>query len=298
MIVKVEHDGVFLPKEILKSVKEIVYESLNGIQTQDGRFIVNDTMFFRKQRTGKITNCVMNSATFISKSFQENLSLIAGCHGETNIDGQKIDGFITRKFEGVGYKVKNKNDLLKILHSYIEEKGLDEQSVYTLFPMFYGMYVDRGMYDIRAIPESLHSYFVEKKFSTDFKIGVEFETGNVASSFRALNKLFVLFQKKEIDAGVFVTSIDKSSSATRIWPVSNRNGSFQELRQRQYMEQVSLPLVCMGFAPDGFDSNAPFLGKNRELYVPEVTDRVDEKLGYRYYLGEDKEEILKPLYSK
>ena len=75
---------------------------------------------------------------------------------------------------------------------------------------------------------------------------------NIASSFRSLYKLGFLYSESEIDAGVFITSIDKNNCATRIWPVSNRNGSFQELKQRNYKRMVVLPLWEFGFAPDGF----------------------------------------------
>ena len=75
---------------------------------------------------------------------------------------------------------------------------------------------------------------------------------NIASSFRSLYKLGFLYSEFEIDAGVFITSIDKNNCATRIWPVSNRNGSFQELKQRNYKRMVVLPLWEFGFAPDGF----------------------------------------------
>ena len=74
-------------------------------------------------------------------------------------------------------------------------------------------------------------------------------------------KLSVLFGTGKIDAGVFITSLDKSKAATRIWPARNRNGSFQELQQRQYRVFAELPLWEIGFAPDGFSSTAKYLDK-------------------------------------
>lgn len=292
MKVKIEDDGVFLPFTIRDVAIDIVTKSLQGITTIDNRFIVNDTLYFRKQRTGRTTVCVMNSATFLSKKFQKNLGQFYGCQGETRIDGQNIDGYIEQEVDTIGYKIKNRDELLKTLHRYIEATNRNDYSAYTLFPMFYGMYTGRGIYDIECLPEDVKYLFEKVPGQKKFRLGVEFETGNVASSFRALNKLFVLFQKGYIDAGVFVTCTDKNNCATRIWPVSNRNGSFQELRQRHYMNQVSLPLISIGFSPDGFDSTAPFLGKNGHLYKPQYTGRYDNS--YEIFLGEDGEEILKP----
>lgn len=295
MRVKVEHDGYFLPTDVKDAAVDIVTKSLQGITTVGGQFIVNDTLCFRKQRTGRITTCVMNSAPFLSKKFQHNLAQFPGCQGETKIEGQDIDGLITRTVKTVGYRIKDKDRLLEVLHRYIEENGRPDGSIYTLFPMFYGMYTERGLYDIECLPEDVKDLFEAVPGEKQFTLGVEFETGNVASSFRALNKLFVLFQRGVIDAGILVTSTDKQSSATRIWPVSNRNGSLQELRQRHYLDQVSLPLISVGFAPDGFDPSAPYLGRNGGLYRLKPTGKQDSTGDYEIFVGEDGEEILKPI---
>lgn len=295
MRVNVEHDGLFLPPEVRDSAIDIVAHALKGITTFNDQFIVNDTLCYRKQRRGGLNNCVMNSASYLSKKFQENLAQIPGCEGEIKIYGQNIDGMITRNVDAIGYQIRDRDLLLKVLHRYIEVNQLEESTVNTLFPMFYGMYTGRGLYSIENLPEETKGLFEEVHGAKQFRIGVEFETGNVASSFRALNKLFVLFQRGYIDAGVLVTSTDKPSSATRIWPVSNRNGSFQELKQRHYMNQVSLPLISIGFAPDGFDSSAPFLGKDGNLYTLTPVGELDESGHYEIFLGEDQEEILKPI---
>lgn len=293
MIVNTEHDGDFIPPDILESAVSIITSCLNNIRTTEDAFIVNDLVHFRRQRTRRVTPCVMNSATYISRKFQSNLSEIDGCQGETKIIGQDIDGLMTFQYTGHGYKIRDKDQLLEVLHSYIASKDLPSDSIFRLFPMFYGMYVQSDFYDISHLPLETHALFDQVEVNREFTLGVEFETGNVASSFRALNKLFVLFQSRHIDAGVFVTSIDKASSATRIWPVSNRNGSFQELRQRDFMRQISLPLICIGFAPDGFDREADFLGKDGSLYRLESTGTYEDS--YEILLGEDGEEILKPI---
>jgi Restriction endonuclease BamHI len=295
MRINIEHDGQFIPHVIRDRAIEIISGCLNSIRTSPDGFIVNDTLHFRKQRNNNITPCVMNSANFISSRFQYNLAQVPGCQGETNIAGQDIDGMIVQQYTGTGYRVRDKNKLLEILHNYIIEKNLPESSIYTLFPMFYGMYVQNAFYDISHLPAGARELFDSVPVNSPFRLGVEFETGNVASSFRALNKLFVLFQEGHIDAGVFVTSIDKSTSATRIWPVSNRNGSFQELRQRNYLGQVSLPLLCIGFAPDGFHHQAPFLGRGGELYTLRSTGTIDPTGGFNIFIGEDGEEILRPV---
>ena len=292
MKIKLEHDGEFIPPAVLHKSIEIISSCLQNIVTCDHGFIINDTIHFRRQRNNKVTPCVMNSANYISKRFQSNLGKIEGCRGETKIIEQDIDGIITCQYSGTGYKIRDKNKLLEVLHNYIKSRNLPLDSVYTLFPMFYGMYVQSDIYDIAHLPSTDQKLFDEVRVDKTFKLGVEFETGNVASSFRAINKLFILFQAGHIDAGIFVTSTDKTSSATRIWPVSNRNGSFQELRQRNFMKQISLPLICIGFAPDGFDRNGPFLGRTGSLYHLQNTGK--QSPPFDIYVGEDGEEILRP----
>lgn len=295
MNLTLELPGDFLPETVTRAVIDNVSEALNSITTIDKKFVVNDSLYFRKQRTKKITPCVMNSANFISKSFQANLAKIDNCSGETKIGGQAFDGLIKVACEGVGYKIKDPNQLLFIIHKYIELNNLPSKAVYTLFPMFYGMYVERGYYDIEPLTFA-REYFVQEDINVEFRVGVEFETGNVASSFRAINKLYTLFQENIIDAGCFITSQDKANCATRIWPVSNRNGSFQELEQRNYKDQISLPMVAVGFSPDGFSCDAPFLSRRDGTYYPEETGQVDESGKYKILIGEDGEEVLLPNY--
>lgn len=293
MKVKVENDGRFLPPAVRDEAISKITTCLQNIKTTQNEFVVNDTLYFRKQRNGKTTTCVMNSASYISSRFQSNLAMLPGCKGETVIDDQNIDGMIKVNYSGIGHRIRDKNKVLEVIHDYINSSELPEDRVFTLFPMFYGMYVNSSFYDISMLPEEAKDLFEEVEVSGEFRLGVEFETGNVASSFRALNKLFILFQNKQIDAGVFVTSTDKANCATRIWPVSNRNGSFQELRQRRYEGQISLPLICMGFAPDRFDRQAAFLGRTG-LYTPKTTGKRDETGAYEIFLGEEGEELLRP----
>ena len=157
------------------------------------------------------------------------------------------------------------------------------------------MYIKREMFTLERIPKELHHYFIKTQSSIKLRVGVEFETGNIGSSFRAILKLNNLFLKQHIDIGVFITSNDKNNCATRIWPVSNRNGSFVELENRNYLDNVNLPLVEFGFSPDSFSSKALYLGENGELFAPKRTDRKITFKGrvYSVYLGANDEEILK-----
>jgi hypothetical protein len=127
--------------------------------------------------------------------------------------------------------------------------------------------------------------------NTVVRVGLEFETGNIASSFRSLNKLNYLFRAGHIDAGVFITSRDKVSTAGKIWPVSNRNGSFEELERRNYAETISFPIWEFAFSPDSVSQTAPYLGADGTTYTPTNTGRV-VTIGterYEVWTGDGKE---------
>lgn len=294
MITKIELDDGFLPRTVSDHVKRMVVNSLNNIATQGDKFIVNDTVFMRKQTSKKFTPCVMNSANFISSNFQKNLSLLPDCFGETNFLNQSFDGLIKIDYKGVAYRLKDKNNIIEIIDKYIKKNNLPKSAIYNLFPMFFGMYVDRFCFNITPINELKH-FFDETNIEHSYNIGVEFETGNVASSFRAINKMNNLFHNGLIDGGCFITSTDKPNGATRIWPVSNRNGSFQELKNRLYSSQISSPLICIGFLPDAFSKHAKFLATDGSLYDLIDTGVIDKDTGMMIHANNNGDEFLKSI---
>ena len=112
-------------------------------------------------------------------------------------------------------------------------------------------------------------------------------------------KLNILFARNLIDLGVFITANDKENCAARIWPASNRNGSFTELDKRNYFDNVYLPLLEFGFAPDGFSKDAPYLHEQGRVYKPGPTKRSITHKGkrYRVFTAGNREDVLLPDYE-
>jgi len=50
-----------------------VTRGLSSVTTQERRFVVNDSAWFLRRGSGKVTPCVMNSAKFTSEAFQNSL---------------------------------------------------------------------------------------------------------------------------------------------------------------------------------------------------------------------------------
>lgn len=291
------------PKEIPEPIGRVVVKevsaALNGVRTAGAKFIVNNTLWFALNDKQKITPCVMNNAGFISGNFLDALSNI-NWKKEHGIDGQSIDAY--KEFDQSDYELYSIprdrfcNFFGEYLATDIGRADVDaHEHLDFLFRRLYGTYVRRSAELKSNFPSALSKFFSRETTDRKLRVGLEFETGNIASSFRALMKLSVLFVADQIDAGVFITSIDKRSASTEIWPVSNRNGSFQELKQRHYRRFVELPLWEIGFAPDGFSQEAQYLGK-KSLYNPVKKGNPHTYGGITYdpYRRPDGKAVLKP----
>ena len=56
-------------------------------------------------------------------------------------------------------------------------------------------------------------------------------------------------------------------------------------------------MVAIGFSPDSFSSDAPFLSRRDGTYHPEDTGQIDESGKYKILIGEGGEEVLFPSYQ-
>ena len=149
------------------------------------------------------------------------------------------------------------------------------------------LYYSYYLRDLFPIPKRLGSESLYSRSESNdslFRIGLEFEVGNIASSPRAINKLSVLYKLGHIDIGIFITSRNKSVS-TKIWHSRNRNGSLEELSRRKFMEWVHFPFIIIGFEPDEWANEHGFLGENGERFkLPAEKTRVlIEKKWYDKY---------------
>jgi hypothetical protein len=248
---------------IRRKVDGDVRAALQSVITVGGKFVVNDSLWYGLDKRGKVKPRVVNSADFISRTFQRTLvSRGWSIPKASALAGQAIDGYIELPLAtgSKGY-APDRNQFRSFFEDYWDDHPTED--VDRDFLRYYQTYHRRDFFGLGSLDARYHHHFAEKTVSakTLLKIGLEFETGNIASSFRALWKLNVLFLAKLIDAGIFITAIDKKNAAGRIWPVANRNGSFEELEHRNYKRNVLLPLWEYSFAPDRFDAAAPHLGR-------------------------------------
>jgi hypothetical protein len=281
------------PDEVNRTVRNRVTrnvkDALNAVVTSGGKFIVNDTPWYAVVG-GKLKARVTNTAGYISKTFQDFLKQQRGWTAEKELEGQTIDAYLVLDHPA-GFTT-TKSALFGFLDQFTTQHP-DESPDTTTIRLFQ-MYVKRALFDIKPIASQYHQHFTQATTAGKLRVGLEFETGNIASSFRSLNKLGFLYRRGKIDAGVFITSIDKANAAARIWPPANRNGSFEELDARQYRDAVFFPIWEFGFAPDSFDRNAPYLGSNGATYTMQSTGRTEQHGKHTYEVWtRDGKELLR-----
>ena len=272
---------------IEKFVVADVSDALCSISTIGGQFIVNDTEWKWSNPAGQLKPTVMNSAKFLSKNFQRHLCEQLDWSIEKEISGQTIDAYKEVETEATVFSL-NKDGLIKILAQLPEEPRTEFSSIASTLLT---NYFKRDSVLIGNEFRNFSKFFKNEKKNFQTRIGLEFETGNIASSFRAINKLQTLFDAGFIDVGVFVTSKSKQEGATRIWPASNRNGSFEELANRRYQTQRSYPHIDISFWPDGYSDSAPYFD---EQGCYQLTDLSTSTInGERYKAGKTRAGELK-----
>jgi len=266
-----------IPDEIKRSVYKEVASSLESITTVEDNFIVNPTVY---RSVSNLNPRVTNSAKFLSGNFQDNLRDDHGWTKEKRIIEQTIDAYKEYEIDRNGYFLDEEGFRKMHFEYWKNNKGLESIPEFTRDVK--NFYVDRRHPEIVEELDRYREYF--KSGSNEdpiiYKVGLEFETGNIASSFRALTKLTVLYREGEIDVGVFVAT--SREAATTIWPPTNRNGSFEELENRHYRSAIVYPVMEVKFEPDGYSEDAPFLDRSGDLYEIESTGEVVREEGKEY----------------
>lgn len=263
--------------EVERQVLDDNVAALQAVRTGAEGFVVNDGEWFWRNTKGGVSRSVVNSASFLSGRFQGELEA-RGWEQEATLDGQTIDAARSFAAKRKVYVLAETqmHDLLRELQRCTGESPWPDASE------LYRRFVLQGSATLDGIPAELGPMFEVVTRREQLRIGVEFETGNIASAFRAIKKLDNLFRSGHIVAGVFVTSIDKAGCSARIWPASNRNGSFEELDKRDFRRDLSVPLWEIGFCPDRFDRAAPFLADDGTTYEMEALGETETVAGARY----------------
>lgn len=296
MRVEVRNRPENIPLHILELVEDEITASLKAVETEPGRFIINDTHWFKLNAQGKPTPCVMNAAEFISRKFETYLRDTYGWQTQFTSDAQRIDGYKPYVQSETSYYI-SRNEYRKLIIKYWEDHP--EENIEKAMREVKEMYIVRRKYDIQNWEEQYRLFFtpasVEETSESNFNAGLEFETGNIASAFRSFLKLSTLYEQGVLDLGVFVTTV--RAAAHRIWPVSNRNVTYEELVNRRYKNTIKFPVIEFVFQPDDYSAHAAYLHRDGTTYTPQNTGQKIEISGvpYQIYIRGAAEQILLPI---
>lgn len=104
---------------------------------------------------------------------------------------------------------------------------------------------------------------VYKEFSTEsniLRVGLEFETGNISSAHRSMNKIALGLSRSELDLGIILLPMKSFA-----YHLTDRISNFEELEP--YFELMSgRPFICIGFDADKMSSSEdiPYIPKGKD----------------------------------
>lgn len=88
--------------------------------------------------------------------------------------------------------------------------------------------------------------------------GLEFETGNISSAHRSMNKLHIGIIKNEITIAFLMMPIKKMA-----FYLTDRVSNYEEL-EPYFLLLKKVPFIILGFDAEKYDTNAPLLPKGKD----------------------------------
>lgn len=280
-----------VPDDTYARIISDVETALNSLQTMGGKFIVNDTLWRKKATKNNrdtMNPVVVNQADFITKGLEKYLEDHLGWCGQKSITLSDADGGAKQTFDAYkvfrdveGCRLDGIEAETEILRDFLDKQGAEHLADFARDLRNY--YRNRSCFSLDPKLDSYGGNFSSTK-GNSLRVAIEIETGNIASSFRSIYKMSVLFSAGLIDVGILITSTQKQGGATSIWPVSNRNGSIEELNNRRAFANLQFPLILVGFMPDGLQKDAPYLSGDGTTYTIDPVETVTIN-GVSYHRG-------------
>ena len=133
-----------------------------------------------------------------------------------------------------------------------------KEPCYRMLEEEYGWYREKPL-DIlseKGGPIDVYKSFADRNVC--FNVGIEFETGNISSAHRSMNKLSLGVHNNELHLAVLMMPMHRLS-----YYLTDRVSNYEELRP--YFSLVSdVPFIMIGFDVEDYSSNVPCLAKGRD----------------------------------
>ncbi len=140
--------------------------------------------------------------------------------------------------------------------------GPVKERCYELLENTYGWFREKPLHYFHNDAKKGGPIDVYKEFSKNqhiIRVGLEFETGNISSAHRSMNKLCVGLCKNELDIAFLMLPVLDTS-----YYLTDRVANYEELFP--YLEPLlhHYPFVVFGFGAERYDKNAVLLPKGKD----------------------------------
>ena len=136
-----------------------------------------------------------------------------------------------------------------------------KENTYRILEETYGWYREKPLSYFKNDRKKGGPIDVYKEFPsvpTTVRAGLEFETGNISSAHRSLNKLCVGIQNQELDIAFLMMPVSRMS-----YFLTDRVANYEEL-EPYFILLTNYPFVVFGFDADIYSPNIPPLPKGRD----------------------------------
>ncbi len=177
----------------------------------------------------------------------------------SNLANQAYDEVVESINNMVGYinnSSKNCNGVVPV-----------KEGCYQLLEETYGWYREKPLDVLSAKGGPIDVYKDFYDNSDVFSVGIEFETGNISSAHRAMNKLALGVNNSEIHLAILLFPVSALS-----YYLTDRVSNYEELEP--YFSLVDgLPFIFLGFDAEDYSPTYPLLPKGKDGMSPRATHK-------------------------
>lgn len=168
------------------------------------------------------------------------------------------DSLASRAFQEITDAINSMVTVINNSEKNCNGVGPLKEPCYRMLEEAYGWYREKPLNILseKGGPIDVYKSFVDN--DSHFNVGIEFETGNISSAHRAMNKLSLGVHNKELHLAVLMMPMHRLS-----YYLTDRVSNYEELKP--YFSLVSnVPFIMIGFDVEEYSSNVPCLAKGRD----------------------------------
>lgn len=133
-----------------------------------------------------------------------------------------------------------------------------KETCYRMLEEVYGWYRERPLDVLSEKGGPIDVYKVFQDERNEVRVGIEFETGNISSAHRSMNKLHLGVSSSELDLAVLLMPMHRLS-----YYLTDRVSNYEELKP-YFLLIKDIPFIMIGFDVESYSSTAVFLPKGRD----------------------------------